>query len=373
MRRIALITRRFDVEGGGTERDLIITANYLARHGHQLAVYALEPRGPIHQFDIHRVKVPAVGRSLRLFIFAYRAAALARRDGAEIVLSFARINDADILRSGGSAHSSFLKASRKWRNPLASALLPLSPYHRVQMVTERRGFRSPALKKVIAVSELVRQDLIESFALPPKKVATLYNGVDLNRFRPEARLTLIHEVRRELEIPADAPLVVFVGNGFARKGLRFLLEGWPQMPPSAHLLIAGTDRALTSYQRCATRLGVAHRVRFLGPSASIERVFAAADVLALPSLFEPFGNVALEAMAAGVPALCSAACGVAEILPPAIAEFTVRDPTNLNELASSLKGLLAASGDLRKPARETAERFTWDNYAMSLEELIAEL
>lgn len=373
MRRIALVTRRFDAYGGGTERDLIITANCLARAGHQLAIYTLDARGSIHDLDVRRVRVPAAGRSLRLLVFAHRAAALARRDGAEIVLSFARILDADILRSGGSAHSSFLAASHQWRSPLVTATLSLSPYHQVQMLIERRGFSSRSLKRAIAVSELVRQDLIASFSLDPSKVSTLYNGVDLDRFRPEAHLTLNQQVRRELEIPPDAPLVAFVGNGFARKGLRFLLAAWPQLPPSAHLLIAGTDRALTSYQRLATRLGIASRIRFLGPSAQVERLFAAANVLALPSLFEPFGNVALEAMAAGVPALCSAACGAAEILPPSLDEYVVRNPANLDELASRLKGLLAASGDLRNEARATAERFTWESYAMNLEKLIAEL
>ncbi len=373
MRRIALIARRFDASGGGTERNLIVTARSLAKSGHDFHIYPLELRGSPHGFDVRRIKVPGVGRSLRLLAFANRAAAIARREGAEIVLSFGRILDADILRSGGSAHASFLKASRQWRSPIAASAIPLSPYHQVQMLIERRGYRSRFLKRAVAVSELVRNDLVTSFALAPDKTVTLYNGVDLARFRPESRPLINEQVRRELGIPSNAPLVAFVGNGFARKGLRFLLEAWPQMPAAAHLVVAGTDRAAATYRRLATRLGVDSCIRFLGPSLQVERLFAAADVLALPSLFEPFGNVALEAMAAGVPALCSSACGVAETLPSAMSEYVVRDPTNLDELASRLMALLANAGGLRALARETAERFTWENYAMNLEKLIVEL
>jgi UDP-glucose:(heptosyl)LPS alpha-1,3-glucosyltransferase len=290
MRRIALIARRFDAHGGGTERDLIITARHLAQTGHELRIYTLDLRRSIPDFDVRLVKVPAAGRSLRLLAFANHAAAVARRDGAEIVLSFGRILDADILRSGGSAHASFLKASRQWRSSLAAAAIPLSPYHQVQMLIERRGYHSRFLKRAVAVSELVRNDLVTSFALDPDKTVTLYNGVDLDRFRPESRPLINEQVRRELGVPSNAPLVVFVGNGFARKGLRFLIEAWPQMPAGAHLAVAGTDRAAASYCRLATRLGVADRIRFLGPAPHVERLFAAADVLALPSLFEPFGN-----------------------------------------------------------------------------------
>ncbi len=371
MRRIALIARRFDASGGGTERDLIVTACNLAKSGYDVHIYALELRGLFCGFDVHRIRVPGIGRSWRLLAFANRAAAVARRDGAEIVLSFGRILDADILRSGGSAHASFLKASRQWRSSLAAAAIPLSPYHQVQMLIERRGYHSRFLKRAVAVSELVRNDLVTSFALDPDKTVTLYNGVDLDRFRPESRPLINAHVRRELGVPSNAPLVVFVGNGFARKGLRFLIEAWPQMHVAAHLAVAGTDRAAASYCRLATRLGVADRIRFLGPAAHVERLFAAADVLALPSLFEPFGNVALEAMAAGVPALCSSACGVAETLSSAMSEYVVRDPTNLDELASRLIALLAASDDLRGLSRETAERFTWENYAPNLEKLLA--
>lgn len=367
-RRIALVARRFDPAGGGTERDLIITAQQLARADHQVRIYALETRGRSADFDLTQIRVPAAGRSLRLLAFAMRAAGCARRDGAELVLSFGRIIGAEVLRSGGGAHLSFLRASRQWRTPLESATARVSPYHRVQMLIEARGYRSPLLKKVIAVSKLVRSDLVRTFSLDPANVLTLYNGVDLERFQPPSPARR-DEVRGELELRPDQAAVIFVGNGFARKGLRFLIDAMALAPASARLMIAGADRTAQRYQRQAESLG--ERVRFLGPAAQVDHLLAAADVLALPSLFEPFGNVALEAMAAGVPALCSRRCGAAETLPRALAPFIIDEPTNPREIASRLSQLLDAVGGLRTLSRATAERFTWQDYGCRLAEIVS--
>ncbi len=372
--RIGLITRRFDPAGGGTERDLIITARILAAAGHAVSIFAGELRGePIADLRVTPVQSSGPGRALRLWNFATRAALSARRTGMDLVLSFARILDADILRSGGSAHSSYIAAARQWQGRAAALAMALSPYHRMQVMIERRGFASAQLKRSIAVSNLVRTDLITTFALDPARVATLYNGVDLERFRPEARGTLRSCVRRELRLPDRAPLVAFVGNGFARKGLGFLIEAWREVDQQAHLVVAGTDRAMLRYQRLAQRCGIHERVHFLGPQPHIERLFAAVDAFALPSLFEPFGNVVLEAMASGLPALCSRACGAAEVFAPVMRGLIVEDPTAPASLSRAINELLRVKDDLRNVARATAERFTWEAYGANLTKLIAGL
>jgi UDP-glucose:(heptosyl)LPS alpha-1,3-glucosyltransferase len=371
--RIALIGRRFDPTGGGTERDLIVTAEILARAGHEVRVYSNEVRAPSPRWDVRRLGGPPLGRALGLWWFANAAGRAARRDGADLVLSFARIIDADILRAGGAAHSSYLRAARQWQNGAATAAMRLSPYHRVQTAIERYGYSCPRLKKAIAVSNLVRGDLVATFAIDPAVAVTLYNGVDLERFRPAADLALRPQVRSELGIPDSAAAVAFVGNGFARKGLRFLIEAWPTLGPAAYLVVAGTDRSALRYQRLAYRLGVGDRVRFIGVHQRVERLFAAMDALALPSQFEPFGNVLMEAIAAGLPVLASAACGAVETLPSELREFVVADPADIDELGTRMKALIAASGGLGAIARAVAERFTWERYGTGLLGLIAGL
>lgn len=372
--RIALLTRRFDPRGGGTERDLIVTANSLAAAGHEVKIYAAEIRGAENGLAVEKVTAPPLGRALRLVSFALRAPRMARGVGrADLVLSFARTIGADVLRSGGGAHISYVRAARQWRGALSWAAMCASPYHRAQMAVERAGFRSPNLRLALAVSETVRADLIGAFGIAREKVATLYNGVDLDRFMPPRDDSARREIRARFGIPDAAPAALFVGNGFARKGVAFLVKAWEHVASDAHLLVVGGDRAIESYRREVQRRGLSSRVHFAGVRHDVGAVFHAADVFTLPSLFEPFGNVVMEAMASGLPAMASSRCGVAELLPDRMKQFVVEDPTNTDEIARRMNVLLASHRELHQLARATAEKFTWQRYATELNEIIARL
>ncbi len=369
--RIALLTRRFDPRGGGTERDLIVTAKYLRRAGHEITIFCSEIRGPSADFKIQKVGNLAAGRTLGLLSFAYAAPSAARRGGAQLVISFARTVDSDLLRSGGSAHISYLRAARQWRGELRWRAMMAAPYHRAQVFIERRGIRSPRLKAAIAVSNLVRDDLTQQFGIPADKVVTLYNGVDLERFTPPRDDSARRQLRTSLGIDNDAPMVAFVGNGFARKGLRFLVEAWPRVARGTHLLVVGVDRESGWYRRKAVKLAVGDRIHFAGSVDDVTRIFNGVDAFALPSLFEPFGNVVMEAMASGLPVLASAQCGVSELLPEEMRRFTVGNPTDAIEIADKMNALLEGGGDLRAAARATAEKYTWRGYGENLLHIIS--
>jgi UDP-glucose:(heptosyl)LPS alpha-1,3-glucosyltransferase len=372
--RIALLTRRFDSVGGGTERDLIVTANHLRAAGHEITIFADEIRGSTGVWNVRRAGTgPRLGRTLSLLRFAWAAAPAARRAGADLVLSFARCVGADVMRSGGGAHASYLRAARKWRGALGASSMQISPYHQAQMLIERQAFSSPRLKQVIAVSNFVRDDLIREFSLAPEKTVTIYNGVDLDRFRPAGESSNRLSIRQKLVIPASARVIAFVGNGFARKGLGFLIEAWPLVPGGAFLLVVGADRQADKFARRAGAFNVSGRVVFAGPQPDVERMFHAADAFAMPSLFEPFGNVVMEAMASGLPAMTSAFSGVAELIPPSMRGFRVDHPDDVGEIALRLGALFEAPASLAREARETAERFTWARYANELNALINSL
>ncbi|HYL59379.1 MAG TPA: glycosyltransferase family 4 protein [Candidatus Acidoferrales bacterium] len=368
--RIALLTRRFDPLGGGTERDLIVTAGFLRAAGHEVRIFADEIRGATGDWSVSRVGGPRLGRALALLRYAYAAAPAARRAGTDLVLSFARCVGADVMRSGGGAHVSYLRAARKWRGAAGAMAMRFSPYHRVQMMIERRGFTAPGLKRAIAVSNFVRDDLVREFNLPREKAVTIYNGVDLDAYRPAADGSARAAIRQKFTIPQSARVVIFVGNGFARKGLGFLLEAWPLVTGGAFLLVVGADRATESYARRARELNVGARVIFAGPQPDVAALFHAADAFAMPSLFEPFGNAVLEAMASGLPVMTSAFSGVAELLPPSMRGFRVEHPDDPGEIALRLGALFDAPASLGEEARATAEKFTWTRYGNELNTLI---
>lgn len=349
----------------------MLTARILAQAGHQVAIYANEVRGAGAQpWPVKMVAGPLLGRTLQLLWFARAAAVRARQDGAELVLSFARVIGADIIRSGGGAHASYIRAAAQWQGRTERLAMLLNPYHRVQITAERAGFRSPSLRRAIAVSKMVENDLIRSFDLPQERVTTLYNGVDCASFRPITDTSERAAIRQRLGSPNDVRVVLFVGSGFGRKGLGFLIETWARLQGLPCLLVAGGDRATAKYERIATRHGIGERVRFLGRRGDVPELMRAADALALPSLFEPFGNVALEAMASGLPVLTTSRCGVAEVVPDELRPFVVADPANAAELAVKMQALIEAPPAIGKIAHAAAEMFTWDRHASELLELV---
>jgi UDP-glucose:(heptosyl)LPS alpha-1,3-glucosyltransferase len=209
--------------------------------------------------------------------------------------------------------------------------------------------------------------------VPRARISVLYNGVDLVRFDPARRATLGAATRRDLGIAAGVRVCAAVGSGFARKGFDLLLRLWREAPPpDTALLLVGDDERLARYRREAEALG--GRVRVTGPRDDVEAILAAADVACLPSRQEAFGNVVLEACAAGVPVVTSRRAGAAELLDGPLATLVVDDPEDQVALAAALARALGPEHDaLARAARTRAEAFTWEAHLDRLETLLAEV
>ena len=123
-------------------------------------------------------------------------------------------------------------------------------------------------------------------------------------------------LRQRLGAPENGAVILFVGSGFERKGLTYLLQAFGSLrDKTSQLWVVGKGH-IAVYRRAAERLGVADRVRFWGPVTETAPFYQAATVLALPTLYDPCSNVVLEALACGTPAVTTAANGAAEFITP---------------------------------------------------------
>lgn len=370
--KIALVHKRLDLNGG-TERDLFRTAEGLRDLGHDVHLFCGEYRvaAPLGVTP-HRIPAIRLGRTVQLLSLALRAPKVIAQAACDLVLSFDRMPDCDVLRCGGGTHRGFLRrlgagggvARRFWQK--------ISLYHRSLLAIERRQYGARRLKSIIAVSAEVKRDIVANYSVDGAKIDVLYNGVDLNRFHPAKRSEFGAAVRARWNIPADAPLVLFVGSGFRRKGLDRLLAIW-NLPELArlYLLVVGSDARFGSYQARAAAAAPG-RIIFAGRQDDIENYYAAADVAALPALQEAFGNVVLEALASGLPVLVSRAVGAAEVFAGSIAGSVVDRPDDAVELSSKLLALLRQAGDpaLSQAARKIAEDYSWKGHFETLEALL---
>ena len=206
--------------------------------------------------------------------------------------------------------------------------LPRAGVHHPYAATPlgQRLFRDGDAGQVIANSKMVRDEIVRRFGYPAERIHVVHNGVPPFTVPPEAR----DQTRRELGLRDGDFAVLFAGSGWERKGLRFAIEAMNAARlPNATLLVAGRGN-----ERAMPRSG---RVRFLGPVKDMPRHLAAADAFILPTLYDPFSNACLEALAAGLPVITTAHNGFAEIIAPGVEGEVVAQPDDIVALAGALE------------------------------------
>jgi UDP-glucose:(heptosyl)LPS alpha-1,3-glucosyltransferase len=335
--KIALVHKRYD-RLGGAEWDCYELSQQLAARGHDVHLVVGECRAPVPAgMTLHRVPVLRVGQLGKLASFALMAPRIWRTIGADVVIGFGRTVGQDLMRASGGVHKRYLERVAAEEGGLTALRQRLSPYHRVMLAIERRQYAPGGSGKVLAVSELSRQEILDSYpTMPPGDVAVLHSGVDVERFHPARRSSDGPVVRAELGLEPDQPVVLLVGTGFRRKGVDTLLEIWRrEPPPGAALVVVGNDQHLGARTRAARELP--GPVVFTGPRRDVERLYAAADLFALPSLHEGCPVAILEALASGLPVVTSRATGAPELLTGPLADLLVDDPRDGAAVADRIR------------------------------------
>ncbi|WP_199052607.1 glycosyltransferase family 4 protein [Aquitalea sp. ASV15] len=316
MTRLAIIRQKYN-PAGGAER---IVSAILGQLKHQSALEPVLINRNWEQLDgvaVCRVNPFYLGSIWRDWGFARAAQRAWKRVGADLVQSHERIPGCHVFRAGDGVHAAWLDAravGKGWWHKLS---VWCNPYHHFMLRMERAMFSHPDLRAVICISEMVKQDVLQRFPVRPEQCVVIHNGVDCVRFNPTAARERRAALREQYGIAADAPVLVYVGSGFERKGVAQAIRA---IVPHAevHLVVVGGDKKLAAYRQLAHALGVAGRVHFTGPQKDVLSHYGMADGFILPTLYEPFGSVVAEAMACGLPVLTSTRCGGGECVTPGV-------------------------------------------------------
>ena len=363
--KIAIVRQRY-VAHGGAERIIARFVEHLVKNGHQVTLFA-------HQWDrgdwadqvisgvaLHRVPMLPWGSFFRLVSFAFFAKRALCQRRFDLIFSFERTWHQDIYRTVDGCHREWL--ARRHLSPFGKLHVAINPFHWAMCRIERQIFTAPRTRTIIANSQQVRNDILRHYGTPAARIEVVYNGVDLVRFHPANRDRYWRVVRSRYGIPEAAFLVLFVGSGFERKGLSTLIQAigivkrdMPEVAP--HLLVAGRGKR-DRYIKAAEAAGIAGEVRLAGAVKEVEQLYAAADLFVLPTRYDPFATVCLEAMASGLPVITTREVGASEILTGPLAPFVLGDaddvPACANLIERAWRSDRALLGDV---ARKTAERF----------------
>ena len=363
--KLAIVRQKYTAFGGA-ERFVERAVAALAARGVDVTLVARQWQDEAAA-GVHSLRLAPfyLGRTWRDAGFARAVQSLIAERRFDLVQSHERIPGCDIYRAGDGVHATWLDLRAKPGDRFA-------PWHRYTLRAEAEMFRHPALRAVICNSRMVRDDVARRFAVPAHKLQVIYNGVDLETFHPRLRDERGLALRRKAGVDAATPVMLFVGSGYERKGLPTLLRALTAMRQrDAQLWVVGRDKQESLMRKLAQTLGVDRRVRFLGAQTDVRPFYGAADVFALPTMYDPLPNAVLEALACGLPVLTTTTCGAAELLDRG--SGLVVDAGDVSAIAAGLDELCGRAPAMRDAARASVSGLEPAGMAARLVALYAQL
>lgn len=358
--RLAFVHKRYS-KRGGVERMLSVLTEGMAARGHEVTLICSKiDEKPPENVTIKKARSFGPG-GIKYLLFDRDAARILGDSGCQISQGFDLTTTCDVLRVGRGLLAAYRPIVDGTRSTLDRLWNQISLEKRAMAVIERSMFRDGGAKKIVAISEAVKKEILEHYEVPASRVQVIYNGVDIDLFQRKPQNQERAQGREKFGIEKDVPVILFVGTGFRRKGLDTLLEALPKVKrsfPTVRLLVVGRDGRPDLYRRLARRHGVEDAVVWAGELDHIHKVYPVGDVLALPTRYEPFGNVVLEALASEVPVVVSQKAGAAEILEDELKTLTVSDADSVDELGNKLVKALeltSQSKGLGRLGRKIAE------------------
>jgi UDP-glucose:(heptosyl)LPS alpha-1,3-glucosyltransferase len=336
--KVALVLERFDPHQGGLEHWTWQFAKALRHRGLDVQIVA---------FEAH-AEAGDLGLTLNLLerpkSRIARAAALER---AVQMLPVDVIHDmgvgwcADVFHPhGGSTIATWehnLLRIPRWRQ---IRFWRERRYREMRIIEQRQHAREEAL--IVAVSAMVRRHFDKIHGIDPDRLRIIPNGVDVMRFSPRRRLESRAERRAALGLTPNETMFLLLAHNLRLKNADTLIRAAGLLASGGakiRVIIAG-GRKVEEWRRLAIRCGVGDRVTLLPPVSDPMELYAAADVYAQPTWYDPCSLVTLEAWACGLPVITTRFNGAAELLPKAGAELLLDDPGDSSALAALMRILV---------------------------------
>ncbi len=315
------IVRRGFSSSGGAESYLKRLAAGIAEAGHPVSLFT-SAEWPAEEWNFGPVvrlgATDAIG-------FADELEKVSRAN-CDLLLSLERVWRCDVYRAGDGVHRAWLERRGQVAGPLQKLSRLLNRKHSATLALEEALFAKAGARHVIANSRMVKEEIVRIYGYPEDRIDVVYNGLPLETMRRDEVDRA--KAREAYGLSPDDVAVLFAGSGWERKGLGFAIDAVERQNPKMKFLVAGRGEA---------RKVSSARGQFLGVVREMPSLYHAADIFLLPTIYDPFSNACLEALAAGRPVITTRANGFSEIMENGRHGTIVEDARDIDALDAALQ------------------------------------
>jgi UDP-glucose:(heptosyl)LPS alpha-1,3-glucosyltransferase len=369
VKTIALAIENFSRFGGGAESYASSLASSLVTRGWEIHLFGLSWDGEPPAGSFHKIRVPRPLPSwVKMILFALQHRSMVKGKGFDVVLGFGNTIYMNVYQSHGGVHR--FSTSRKVYSEsnsvlrlLKRLLIVLSPKDKARQWIESAPFRIEPRPRIIAISEMVRDDMASFYGIDKEEIELIYNGIDTERYNIGLRERLRGPLRESLGLKEGDIAFVFISYDLRKKGIAPLIEATAQLRRSKALafkLVVVGESPYPTLSRRIAGLGLEETVIFTGPTKSPGEYYANCDVLVLPTFYDACSLVVMEAMACGLPAITTTANGASGIISHGKDGYIISHPPNFNELADAMKAFFSQEtlGRMSEEASLTGRRYS---------------
>lgn len=367
---------------GGLEKYTDRSATFFAKRGCRVTLLTTTPRRPpkSKRKGSPPYRIRSLGRTfspsvLNLLAFDHRCREWISREKPPFVFGMDRNSYQTHYRVGEGVHAAFLRRRCQAESRWKSFSFPLNPLHRTILSFEKQTLESPRIRGIFTNSWMVREEILSHYSISdPSKIHVIHNGVEWEELSlpfaswEEGRA----ETAQRFQLDLNRFQFLFIGHGFRRKGLTYLLKGLALLPKdSFQLVCVGKERNLGPYLKQIRTLGLEGAVRLVAEQERIYPFLQTADALVIPSLYDPFANVTVEALAMGVQVISSQFNGGKEILNGQNGTL-IEDIFEPDSMAKALQEALARPKSHQQACsiRESVRQLNFPNQLNKLVDLI---
>jgi UDP-glucose:(heptosyl)LPS alpha-1,3-glucosyltransferase len=361
--RIALLKNSFHA-AGGLEKYCLRLCDALQQRGHEVTILSTASRHDLPLVQVCRRLNPS---ALNLVWFDLHCRRYLKHHPFDVVFGFDRhFLPLTHYRAGNGCHAAFLARRSKESGFFKRLSFSFNPLHRLTLLSETCTFEKHPPAAIICNSALVRDEILSFYPKTPKdRIVVVHNGVEWHEYEAN-----FQEKMATPKDPSSPTQLFFIGHEWERKGLDRLLRALALIRSSSfHLTAVGRERNPKPFFSLVHELGLQDKVTLIPSAQNPKHYYRMADIAVIPSRYDPFANVTVEALAMGLFVVTTRANGGSEAIIPGENGIVLDEGFTDQELSQAIATALQLVKDPCKPfaIRQSVEGF---DFSKKLNELV---